>query len=127
MAVFSKPSDTGSSHRTATASPPSSRTCLANHGVDGLGDRLRGNAILCSAAIWVGRRIASPGMLLEAEPLPHLICSRPMFIGGVKDEADQHGGTRRGGGSNIRAGFAGGPGGAGAEPRRGYSELPVFP
>ena len=41
----------------------------------------------CSAAIWMGRRIASPGMLLEAEPLPHLICSRPMFIGGAKDEA----------------------------------------
>jgi hypothetical protein len=29
-------------------------------------------------------------MLLEAEPLPHLICSRPIFIGGVKNEADQH-------------------------------------
>jgi hypothetical protein len=25
--------------------------------------------------------------------LPHLICSRPMFIGGAKDEADQHGGA----------------------------------
>jgi hypothetical protein len=24
-------------------------------------------------------------MFLEAEPLPHLICSRPMFIVGVKD------------------------------------------
>ena len=35
-------------------------------------------------------RIAAPGMLLEAEPLPHLICSRPIFIGGVKNEADQH-------------------------------------
>src|ERR1700756_3007209 len=34
---------------------------------------------LCSAAIWMRRRIASPGMLLEAKPLPHLICSRPMF------------------------------------------------
>jgi hypothetical protein len=23
--------------------------------------------------------------------LPHLICYRPMFIGGANDEADQHG------------------------------------
>jgi hypothetical protein len=30
-------------------------------------------------------RIASPEMFPEAEMLPHLICSRPMFIG----EADQ--------------------------------------
>jgi hypothetical protein len=36
------------------------------------------------------RRIAAPGMLLEADLLPHLICSRPIFIGGVKNEADQH-------------------------------------
>jgi len=39
------------------------------------------------------RRIASPEMFPEAEMLPHLICSRPMFIGGAKDEADQHGGA----------------------------------
>jgi hypothetical protein len=39
------------------------------------------------------RRIASPEMFPEAEMLPHLICSRPMFTGGAKDEADQHGGT----------------------------------
>ena len=38
-------------------------------------------------------RIASPEMFLEAEMLPHLICSRPMFIGGANDEADQHGGA----------------------------------
>ena len=38
-------------------------------------------------------RIASPEMLLEAEMLPHLTCSRPMFIGGANDEADQHGGA----------------------------------
>ena len=38
-------------------------------------------------------RIASPEMLPEAEMLPHLICSRPMFIGGANDEADQHGGA----------------------------------
>jgi len=30
-------------------------------------------------------RIASPEMFPEAEMLPHLICSRPMFIGGAKD------------------------------------------
>jgi hypothetical protein len=47
----------------------------------------------CSAAIWMRRRIASPEMFPEAEMLPHLICSRPMFIGGAKDEADQHGGA----------------------------------
>jgi predicted ATPase len=58
----------------------------------------------CSAAEWLaayGRRIdnlraariASPEMFPEAEMLPHLICSRPMFIGGAKDEADQHGGA----------------------------------
>jgi len=38
-------------------------------------------------------RIASPEMFPEAEMLPHLICSRPVFIGGAKDEADQHGGA----------------------------------
>jgi len=38
-------------------------------------------------------RIASPEMFPEAEMLRHLICSRPMFIGGAKDEADQHGGA----------------------------------
>ena len=32
-------------------------------------------------------------MFPEAEMLPHLICSRPMFIGGAGDEADQHGGA----------------------------------
>jgi hypothetical protein len=35
-------------------------------------------------------RIASPEMLPESWMLPHLICSRPMFIGGANDEADQH-------------------------------------
>jgi hypothetical protein len=38
-------------------------------------------------------RIASPEMFPEAEMLPHLICSRPIFIGGANDEADQHGGA----------------------------------
>src|ERR1700675_1992852 len=59
----------------------------------------------CGAANRVRGRIASPGMLLEGEPLPHLICSRPMFIGGVKDEADQHGGAGRVSGSDIGAVF----------------------
>jgi len=48
---------------------------------------------VCDAAIKVRSRIASPEMFLEAEMLPHLICSRPMFIGGANDEADQHGGA----------------------------------
>jgi hypothetical protein len=38
-------------------------------------------------------RIASPEMFPEAAMLPHLICSRPIFIGGANDEADQHGGA----------------------------------
>ena len=38
-------------------------------------------------------RIASPEMFPEAEMLPHLICSRPMFTGGAKDEANQHSGA----------------------------------
>jgi len=41
---------------------------------------------VCCAAIRMQGRIAAPGMLPKAEPLPHLICSRPLFIGGVKDE-----------------------------------------
>lgn len=60
------------------------------------------------ATIWMRGRIASPGMFPEAEPLPHLICSRPMCIGGVKDEADHDGGTGRAGGSDSGAVFAGG-------------------
>jgi hypothetical protein len=38
-------------------------------------------------------RIALPDMFPEAEMLPHLICSRPILIGGANDEADQHGGA----------------------------------
>jgi len=38
-------------------------------------------------------RIASPEMFPEAEMLPHLICSRPILIGGASDEADQYGGA----------------------------------
>jgi hypothetical protein len=41
----------------------------------------------------VDPRIASPEMFPEAEMLPHLICSRPILIGGANDEADQHGGA----------------------------------
>src|SRR5207248_1662648 len=47
----------------------------------------------CGAAIRMRRRIASPEMFPEAAMLPHLICSRPIFIGGANDEADQHGGA----------------------------------
>jgi hypothetical protein len=47
----------------------------------------------CCAAIRARNRIASPGMLLKTEPLPHLICSRRVFIDGVWDEAGQHGDT----------------------------------
>jgi hypothetical protein len=47
----------------------------------------------CGAAMWMGSRIASPGMLREADLLPHLICWRPIFIGGANDEADQHDST----------------------------------
>jgi hypothetical protein len=43
--------------------------------------------------IAAGFRIASPEMFPEAAMLPHLICSRPIFIGGANDEADQHGGA----------------------------------
>jgi hypothetical protein len=45
----------------------------------------------CSAAIWIGSRIASSEMFPETKMLPHLICSRPIFIGGANDEADQDG------------------------------------
>ncbi len=37
------------------------------------------------------RRIASPEMLLSVDLLPHLICSRPVFIGGCRNGAGQHG------------------------------------
>jgi len=57
-------------------------------------------------------------MLPEAKPFPRLICSRPTFIGGVKNEADQHGGTRRVGGSDSGTVFAGGTDGAGPYPQR---------
>src|SRR4051794_41894295 len=63
-------------------------------------------------------RIASPEMFPEAEMLPHLICSRPILIGGANDEADQHGGAWRGGGSGSRTGCGGGSGGAGADTGR---------
>jgi len=35
-------------------------------------------------------RIASPEMLPAVDPLPHLICSRPVLTGGGGHEADQH-------------------------------------
>lgn len=43
-------------------------------------------------------RIASPEMLPCADPLPHLICSPPIIIGGDRHGADQHGDTGRVGG-----------------------------
>jgi hypothetical protein len=45
----------------------------------------------CCATNGMRKRIASPEMLPDAEMLPHLICSRPILIGGANDEADQHG------------------------------------
>jgi len=75
----------------ATHDVPESRSPLArhfrsdNHALAATPD----SAIL----IVVGSRIAWPEMFPEAEMLPHLICSRPIFIGGAKDEADQHGGA----------------------------------
>src|SRR4051812_48992571 len=45
--------------------------------------------------IVVRRRIASPEMLPCADPLPHLICSPPIVIGGGGHGADQYGDTRR--------------------------------
>src|SRR5262249_12370779 len=58
-------------------------------------------------------RIASPEMFPEAEMLPHLICSRPIFIGGGDYEAGQEGGGGRGGGGGGRTGVGGGAGGQG--------------
>jgi hypothetical protein len=55
-----------------------------------LSSRIRRHFLILIAGLF---RIASPEMFPEAEMLPHLICSRPMFIGGAKDEADQHGGA----------------------------------
>ena len=45
----------------------------------------------CGATITVALRIASPGMFRDGDPLPQLICSRPVFIGGGRHEAGQHG------------------------------------
>ena len=81
----------------------------------------------CSAAIRMGRRIASPGMLLEAKPLRHLICSRPMFLGGVKDEADQHDSAGRVGSSDSGTVCAGGQDGARPYPRRVHGDYRFSP
>jgi hypothetical protein len=61
-----------------------------------LGELAAGTAIeldgtVCQPTSGIGPRIASPEMLPDAEMLPHLICSRPILIGGANDEADQHG------------------------------------
>src|SRR5215831_17386211 len=63
-------------------------------------------------------RIASPEMFPEAEMLPHLICSRPIFIGGANDEADQYGGARRVGGCGGRPVCEGRSGRTGSDSRR---------
>src|SRR3954447_16468614 len=81
----------------------------------------------CSATIRNRDRIASPGIFPKAEPLPHLICSRPMFIGEVEDEADQHDGTGRVSGSDNGAVFAGGQDGAGPYPRRVHGDYRPSP
>src|SRR4051812_40747676 len=81
----------------------------------------------CSAANRVRARIASPGIFPKAEPLPHLICSRPMFIGEVEDEADQHDGTGRVSGSDNGAVFASGQDGAGPYPRRVHGDYRLSP
>jgi hypothetical protein len=44
-----------------------------------------------AASISMVSRIASPEMLLDADLLPHLICSPPGQIGGGRHEAGQHG------------------------------------
>src|SRR5208283_979348 len=49
----------------------------------------------CSATIWMRRRIASPEMFLNAEPLPHVICSRASRTDGGDDEAFEHGDAER--------------------------------
>jgi RNA-directed DNA polymerase len=42
----------------------------------------------------VARRIASPEILPRRSLLPHLICCSPRVLGGVDDEAGEHGDTR---------------------------------
>lgn len=53
--------------------------------------KLKRQPELYSATIWMRERIASPEMLPGSDLLPHLICSPPMFSGGGRNEADQHG------------------------------------
>ncbi len=47
--------------------------------------------LLCSATIWVMRRIASPEMFPCYDLLPHLKCSPAVVTVGGRNEADQHG------------------------------------
>jgi hypothetical protein len=44
-----------------------------------------------SATIWMRSRIASPEMFLNAEPLPHVICSRRAKERRGNGEAIEHG------------------------------------
>ena len=44
---------------------------------------------------WRRERTASPEKLPSDDPLPHVKCSPPVFVGGGGHEAYQHDGTRR--------------------------------
>ena len=48
----------------------------------------------CVTSTTIADRIASPELFLDAELLPHLICSLPESGGGDRDEAGKHGDTR---------------------------------
>ena len=64
--------------------PASAVTARAFRPLNGVLPGRRGDDLLLN-------RIASPEMLPSGGPLPHLICSRPVFIGGGVNGADQHG------------------------------------
>src|SRR5215469_138305 len=84
-----------------------------DHGADDTDDPGR-----FRTTITFDERIASPEMFPEAEMLPHLICSRPIFIGGANDEADQYGSARRVGGCGGRPVCEGRSGRTGSDSRR---------
>jgi hypothetical protein len=81
---------------TGPAGPPASAPRQPTVAVD-CADRQAGGIGQPPAAS-SAQRIASPEMLPWPDPLPHLICSPPIFIGGGGHGADQHGDTRRTGG-----------------------------
>jgi hypothetical protein len=53
------------------------------------------NRTLCSATIWMGKRIASAEMLRGVRLLPHLKSSPAACAGGVRNEAGEHGNEGR--------------------------------